>query len=66
MIVLREILHDEGIIAVRQGYNFGHYIKVVLDEVFGKGNFINEISVNRGAQKIGGSKKFSKAIDTSP
>lgn len=64
LILLREILHDEGVIAVRQGYNFGHYIKIVLDEVFGKGNFINEISVNRGAQKIGGSKKFSTAIDS--
>ena len=64
LIVLREILHEEGVIAVRQGYNFGHYIKIVMDEVFGKGNFINEISVNRGAQKMGGSKKFSTAIDS--
>jgi adenine-specific DNA-methyltransferase len=64
LIVIKEILHNEGIIAVRQGYNFGHYIKVSLDETFGKSNFINEIVVNRGAQKFGGSKKFSTATDS--
>ncbi len=64
LILLDSIMHEDGVIAVRQGYNFGHYIKLALDEVFGKSNFINEISVNRGAQKFGGSKKFSTAIDS--
>jgi len=64
LILIREILDKDGIIVVRQGYNFGHYIKVALDEVFGKASFINEIVVNRGAQKLGGTKKYSTAYDT--
>ncbi len=64
LILLHEIIDSKGVIAVRQGYNFGHYIKISLDEIFGKSNFINEIVVNRGAQKFGGSKKFSTATDS--
>lgn len=64
IIVAKEILDDDGLIMVRQGYNFGHYIKIILDEVFGKSNFINEILVNRGKQRLGGTKKYSTATDT--
>ena len=64
LILLHELLADDGVIFVRQGYNFCAYIKVVLDEVFGKGNFINEIIVNRGKQRFGGKNKYSTATDT--
>ncbi len=64
LILLHELLSDDGVIFVRQGYNFCAYIKVVLDEVFGKGNFINEIIVNRGKQRFGGKNKYSTATDT--
>ncbi len=47
LIIAKEILADDGSIFVRQDYHFGHYIKLVLDEVFGKDNFRNEFSVNR-------------------
>lgn len=64
LILLHELLADDGLIFVRQGYNFCAYIKIVLDEVFGKGNFINEIIVNRGKQRLGGRNKYSTATDT--
>ena len=64
LLIAKDILSDDGIIFVRQGYNFGAYIKVVLDEVFGRINFLNEIVVNRGKQRLGGSKKYSTATDT--
>lgn len=47
LIVAKELLADNGSIFVRQDYHFGHYIKLVLDEVFGKEHFRNEIIVNR-------------------
>ena len=47
LILAREILADDGSIFVRLDYHFGHYIKLVLDEVFGKENFRNEIIINR-------------------
>lgn len=47
LILLREILSDDGVIFVKIGYHFGHYTKAILDEIFGKHNFQNEIIVNR-------------------
>lgn len=43
LILLREILADDGSIYVHLDWKKGHYIKAVMDEVFGEYNFINEI-----------------------
>ena len=43
LIMIREILADDGTILVHLDWKKAHYIKVVLDEVFGESNFINEI-----------------------
>lgn len=43
LYLLREILADDGSIFVHLDWKKSHYIKVVLDEVFGEENFINEI-----------------------
>jgi|SRR5665648_262133 len=51
LIVAKEILAEDGSILVRQDYHFGHYVKLVLDEVFGKQRFINDIVVNRISKK---------------
>ncbi|MDI6714155.1 MAG: site-specific DNA-methyltransferase [Thermodesulfovibrio sp.] len=60
LILAREILADDGSIFVRMGYHFGHYIKVIMDEVFGKENFRNEFIVKRGAPKAGLIEQFEK------
>src|SRR5690606_11438567 len=39
----RELLADNGSIYVHLDWHVGHYAKAVLDEVFGYGNFRNEI-----------------------
>lgn len=43
LILLRELLADDGSIYVHLDTKKGHYIKAVLDEVFGEENFQNEI-----------------------
>jgi DNA modification methylase len=43
LIYLKEILADAGSIYVHLDQKMSHYIKVVMDEVFGKDNFKNEI-----------------------
>jgi DNA modification methylase len=43
LILLREILADDGSIYVHLDWKKGHYIKTIMDEVFGEYNFINEI-----------------------
>jgi len=43
LILLREILANDGSIYVHLDTKKGHYIKAVMDEVFGEENFINQI-----------------------
>lgn len=43
LILLRNILADDGSIYVHLDTKKGHYVKAVLDEVFGEENFQNEI-----------------------
>jgi DNA modification methylase len=43
LILLREILADDGSIYVHLDAKKGHYIKAVMDEIFGETNFLNEI-----------------------
>ncbi len=43
LILMREILADDGSIYVHLDWKKGHYIKAIMDEIFGEHNFINEI-----------------------
>src|SRR5260370_13570273 len=44
LILIRELLADDGSIYVHLDLKKGHYIKVILDEIFGEQNFRSEIS----------------------
>lgn len=44
LILLRELLADTGSIYLHIDYKIGHYIKIIMDEVFGKDNFRNDIA----------------------
>ena len=65
IVVAKELLADDGWIMVRQGYHFGHYIKISLDEVFGKHNCINEAIVNRVKKNVTkkGRRNIPNAVD---
>jgi adenine-specific DNA-methyltransferase len=43
LIYLREMLADDGSIYVHLDSKMTHYTKIILDEVFGKNRFLNEI-----------------------
>jgi hypothetical protein len=43
LILLRELLASDGSIYVHLDTKKGHYIKAILDEVFGEENFVNQI-----------------------
>ena len=43
LILLRELLVDDGSLYLHCDPTAGHYIKIVMDEVFGNDNFRNEI-----------------------
>ena len=43
LILLHELLADTGSIYVHLDWHVGHYVKVLMDEIFGKENFQNEL-----------------------
>ena len=43
LCLMRELLSDQGSIYVHLDWHVGHYVKVALDEIFGRDCFINEI-----------------------
>lgn len=43
LILLKELLAETGSIFIHLDYRMIHYIKVLIDEVFGEDNFVNEI-----------------------
>ncbi|HCC68300.1 MAG TPA: site-specific DNA-methyltransferase, partial [Nitrospiraceae bacterium] len=45
--LMRELLSRNGMIFIRHDQYWSHYVKVITDEIFGKGNFQNEIVVKR-------------------
>jgi DNA modification methylase len=42
-ILLYELLHETGSIYIHIGPNINHFVRIVLDEVFGRDNHLNEI-----------------------
>ncbi|MCT7541293.1 site-specific DNA-methyltransferase [Aliarcobacter cryaerophilus] len=43
LALMRELLSEKGSIYVHIDWHVGHYVKILLDDIFGKNNFINEI-----------------------
>ena len=43
LILMRELLSEQGSIYVHIDWHVGHYVKIILDEIFGKENFRNEL-----------------------
>ena len=66
LVLMRELLSDQGSIYVHLDWHVGHYVKVLMDEVFGKENFVNEIfwksGVVKGAKTT--SNSYGRMIDS--
>jgi adenine specific DNA methylase Mod len=43
LVLMRELLSESGSIYVHIDWHVGHYVKILLDDIFGKENFRNEI-----------------------
>lgn len=56
LALMKELLSDQGSIYVHCDWHAGHYLKVILDDIFGKENFKNEIvwkrDTMRGAKAV--------------
>ncbi len=52
LILMRELLSKQGFIFIHIDWHIGHYLKVILDEIFEKDNFRNEIIVRRVKKNV--------------
>lgn len=43
IIILRELLHEDGLIYIHLDWHVVQYVKVICDEVFGYDNFLNDV-----------------------
>ncbi len=51
VVLLHELLDESGSFFLHIDYRVGHYVKAVIDEVFGRDNFRNEIVLKRRISK---------------
>ena len=61
--LLRELLSEDGSIWVTIDDNEGHYLKVVMDEVFGRSNFLQTVIWFRKVSPANDAKHFSNDHD---
>ena len=53
LIIMRDLLAEDGTIFVHCDWRVQGYIRLVLDEVFGKSNFLNEIIWKYAGSRVG-------------
>ena len=46
LCLMKELLSDRGSIYVHLDWHVCHYVKIMMDEIFGRGNFVNEVIWN--------------------
>lgn len=63
LILMRELLSESGAIYVHLDWHVSHYVKLALDEVFGRANFRNEIVWSYFGFKRSTSQKFPQKHD---
>ena len=44
LVLLKELMSDNASIYLHIDYKIGHYVKILMDEIFGKENFRNDIA----------------------
>lgn len=64
LILLRELLADTGSIYLHCDYHKNHYLRCLLDSVFGAENFINEITWKRRGGALNNFKSLGQLTDT--
>lgn len=63
LVLLRELLSEDGSIWVSIDDNEGHYLKVVMDEVFGRGNFLSTMIWRKNYSPKSTARHFSEDHD---
>jgi len=63
LMAIKSIMSDEASIYVHLDWHIGHYVKILLDEIFGESNFVNEIVWHYYNKMQGNVKRFASNHD---
>ncbi len=64
LMAMKSIMSDNASIYVHLDWHIGHYVKVLMDEIFGEENFINEIIWHYPGREMHVPNKFNAKHDT--
>jgi adenine-specific DNA-methyltransferase len=64
LMAIKAVMSDNASIYVHLDYHIGHYVKILLDEIFGDENFRNEIVWKRKQGNLGQTNQFGVVTDT--
>lgn len=63
LVAIRSVMSDSASIYVHLDWHIGHYVKILMDEIFGEDNLINEIIWNYSGARVS-KRSFGKKHDT--
>lgn len=64
LMAIKSVMSETASIYVHLDYHIGHYVKILLDEIFGEDNFRNEIVWCYNGPGSPGMKQFNRKHDT--
>lgn len=64
LCAIKSVMSDEASIFVHLDWNIGHYVKILMDEIFGEENFANEIVWHYYNKMQGNVNRFASNHDT--
>lgn len=64
LMAIRSVMSENASIYVHLDYHIGHYVKILLDEIFGEDNFRNEIIWKRKGGNLGQTAQYGIVTDT--
>ena len=64
LMAIKSVMSDEASIYVHLDWHIGHYVKILMDEIFGEDNFVNEIVWHYPGREMHVPNKFNAKHDT--
>ena len=61
LVLLKELLSDDGSIYLHLDWRKGHYAKILMDEIFGENHFVNDIIWHKGFRGTESKNKYQQA-----
>ncbi len=64
LMAIKSVMSETASIYVHLDYHIGHYVKILLDEIFGEDNFKNEIVWKRKQGNLGQTNQYGVVTDS--